>query len=85
MRTRIREVIPFSAERRTSGVTLTDGSTILKGAIDAITAGLAGAAPPELTAISDEIAGAGRDTPGHPLRTAVRWASSSSRTPSSRA
>ena len=64
---RISEVIPFSAERRTSGVTLTDGSTIMKGATDAITAGLAGAAPPELTSISDEIAGAGAT----PL--AIRW------------
>jgi K+-transporting ATPase ATPase B chain len=38
----IAEVVPFSAESRTSGVILTDGTIILKGAVDAIRAGLEG-------------------------------------------
>jgi len=53
------EAIPFTAEARTSGVRLDDGSTILKGAVDAIRAGLEGAVPAELTTVSDEVAGLG--------------------------
>ena len=53
------ESIAFTAESRTSGVRLADGSTILKGAVDSIRDGLEGAAPIELGAFSDEIAGLG--------------------------
>jgi K+-transporting ATPase ATPase B chain len=55
----VAEVVPFSAESRTSGVILADGTVVLKGAVDAIVAALDGAAPPELRTISDEIAGLG--------------------------
>ena len=61
-RSRIAEVIPFSAERRTSGVVLVDGTRILKGAVDAITTA-EGAAPgqplAELRLLTDEIASLG--------------------------
>ena len=53
------EVIPFTAEARSSGVRLADGSTILKGAVDSIAEGLTDVAPAELGSISDEIAGLG--------------------------
>ena len=59
LRRSIAESLPFSAESRTSGVRLTDGSTILKGAVDSIRAGLEMTAPSELTTISDEVAGLG--------------------------
>jgi len=59
LRAGVRETIPFTAEARASGVTLTDGSTILKGAVDAIIGGLEGPAPAELTTVADEIAGLG--------------------------
>jgi len=36
----ITTVVPFSAESRTSGVILTDGTVVLKGAVDAIVAAL---------------------------------------------
>jgi K+-transporting ATPase ATPase B chain len=52
-------VIPFSAESRTSGVILADGTVVLKGAVDAIVAALDGAAPPELQVLSDEISSLG--------------------------
>jgi K+-transporting ATPase ATPase B chain len=52
-------VVPFSAESRTSGVILEDGTVVLKGAVDAIVAALDGAAPPELQKLSDEIASLG--------------------------
>jgi K+-transporting ATPase ATPase B chain len=55
----IAQVVPFSAESRTSGVILTDGTVVLKGAVDAIVAALEGQAPPELSTLSDEIAGLG--------------------------
>jgi potassium-transporting ATPase ATP-binding subunit len=59
----IRDVIPFTAERRTSGVTMDDGTVILKGAVDAITAPVDGHHPEyphaELKVLSDEIAGLG--------------------------
>jgi len=59
LRDEIVEFIPFSAEARASGVRLRDGSTILKGAVDAIKAGLDGYTPPELTTESDGIAALG--------------------------
>ncbi len=46
------EFIAFTAEARASGVRLTDGSTILKGAVDAIRDGLDGTAPAELATVS---------------------------------
>jgi potassium-transporting ATPase ATP-binding subunit len=52
-------VVPFSAESRTSGVILTDGTVVLKGAVDAIVAALDGTPPPELQTLSDEIASLG--------------------------
>ncbi|MFN8622526.1 MAG: potassium-transporting ATPase subunit KdpB [Chloroflexota bacterium] len=59
----IAEVIPFSAERRTSGVVLREGTRVLKGAVDAIVAADGGAQPvtplAELRALTDEIAGLG--------------------------
>jgi potassium-transporting ATPase ATP-binding subunit len=57
--TEIATVVPFSAESRTSGVILADGTVVLKGAVDAIIAALDGTAPPELTALADEIASLG--------------------------
>jgi len=53
------EAIPFTAEARASGVRLSDGSTIFKGAVDAIREALETVAPPELGLVSDEIAGLG--------------------------
>ncbi|MGP1674905.1 MAG: HAD-IC family P-type ATPase, partial [Candidatus Limnocylindrales bacterium] len=53
------EVQAFSAETRTSGVTLADGHRILKGAVDAIGADIDGGMPPAVVAESDAIAGAG--------------------------
>jgi K+-transporting ATPase ATPase B chain len=55
----IKEDIPFRAETRCSGVLTVAGATILKGAVDAMTADLDGAAPPELLAQTDLIADAG--------------------------
>jgi len=55
----VAQVIPFSAQSRTSGVILADGTVVLKGAVDAIEAALDEAAPPELKTLSDEIAGLG--------------------------
>ncbi len=55
----VAQVIPFSAQSRTSGVILVDGTVDLKGAVDAIEADLAEAAPGELKTLSDEIAGLG--------------------------
>ncbi|MGD0019735.1 MAG: potassium-transporting ATPase subunit KdpB [Candidatus Limnocylindrales bacterium] len=52
-------VVPFSAESRTSGVILADGTVVLKGAVDAIVAALDGEAPPEMRTLSDEIASLG--------------------------
>jgi potassium-transporting ATPase ATP-binding subunit len=52
-------VVPFSAESRTSGVILEDGTVVLKGAVDAIVAALDGEAPPELQTLSDDIASLG--------------------------
>src|ERR1035437_5799408 len=52
-------VVPFSAESRTSGVILADGTVVLKGAVDAIAAALDGAAPPELHTLADEISSLG--------------------------
>jgi K+-transporting ATPase ATPase B chain len=55
------ETIPFSAERRTSGVVLDDGTRILKGAVDAIASPAAGTSYPhaELRALTEEIASLG--------------------------
>jgi potassium-transporting ATPase ATP-binding subunit len=55
----VAQVVPFSAQSRTSGVILADGTVVLKGAVDAIEAALDDAAPAELRALSDEIAGLG--------------------------
>ncbi|HEY7591482.1 MAG TPA: potassium-transporting ATPase subunit KdpB [Candidatus Limnocylindrales bacterium] len=55
----IGEDIPFRAETRTSGIVAVDGRTVLKGAIDAIGAGLDGKMPAELLAEADRIADAG--------------------------
>jgi K+-transporting ATPase ATPase B chain len=52
-------VVPFSAESRTSGVVLADGTVVLKGAVDAIAAALDGAAPPEMQTLADEISSLG--------------------------
>jgi K+-transporting ATPase ATPase B chain len=52
----VAEVVAFSAETRTSGVVLADGTVILKGAVDAIRAALDGEPPAELATIGDEIA-----------------------------
>ncbi len=53
------EDIPFRAETRTSGVRTGDGGLILKGAVDAIGAGLDAPMPAELLADADRIADAG--------------------------
>jgi K+-transporting ATPase ATPase B chain len=55
----IATVVPFSAESRTSGVILADGTVVLKGAVDAIVAALDGEAPPELATLADEISSLG--------------------------
>ncbi len=58
----VAEVVPFSAESRTSGVILVDGTVVLKGAVDAIRAALDGEAPAvldELESISNAIASLG--------------------------
>jgi potassium-transporting ATPase ATP-binding subunit len=55
----ISEEIPFRAETRTSGVKTTGGALVLKGAVDAIAAGLDAAMPPELLAATDQIADQG--------------------------
>ena len=54
----ITEEIPFRAETRSSGVKITTGVTILKGAVDAIAAKV-GSLPPEVVAESDRIADQG--------------------------
>ena len=53
------DVEAFTAETRTSGITLADGGQVLKGAVDAIGAGLEGGLPAEVVAESELIAGAG--------------------------
>ena len=58
-RAEIATVVPFSAESRTSGVILTDGTVVLKGAVDAIAAALDEEAPPELKTLADEISSLG--------------------------
>ncbi len=55
----VAQVVPFSAQSRTSGVILADGTVVLKGAVDAIEAALDAAPPAELKVLSDEIAGLG--------------------------
>ena len=55
----IATVVPFSAESRTSGVILADGTVVLKGAVDAIVAELDQEAPPELKTLADEISSLG--------------------------
>jgi len=55
----IATVVPFSAESRTSGVILADGTVVLKGAVDAIVVALDGEAPAELMTLSDEISSLG--------------------------
>jgi K+-transporting ATPase ATPase B chain len=55
----IATVVPFSAESRTSGVILADGTVVLKGAVDAIVAALDAAPPAELQTLSDEISALG--------------------------
>jgi K+-transporting ATPase ATPase B chain len=56
---RIAEQRDFSAQTRTSGVVLVDGSTVLKGAVDAIGAGLTGGLPAALLEATQVIAGRG--------------------------
>ncbi len=53
------EFMPFRAETRTSGVRLSSGQIVLKGAVDAIGAGLDGALPAELNEATDRISDAG--------------------------
>jgi K+-transporting ATPase ATPase B chain len=53
------EFVPFRAETRTSGVRLSSGETVLKGAVDAIAADLDGDMPAELNEATDRIADAG--------------------------
>jgi K+-transporting ATPase ATPase B chain len=55
----VASVVPFSAESRTSGVILEDGTVVLKGAVDAIVAALDNDPPPELKVLSDEISSLG--------------------------
>ena len=55
----IREVIAFSAQTRTSGVVLLDGTVVMKGAADAIAASIDGGAPADLKRLADEIGGRG--------------------------
>jgi K+-transporting ATPase ATPase B chain len=55
----IAEEQPFSAETRTSGVVLGNGVLVLKGAVDAIAAGLESPLPAEIQAEADAIAGRG--------------------------
>jgi potassium-transporting ATPase ATP-binding subunit len=55
----IAEEIPFRAETRTSGVRTVTGGLVLKGAVDAIAAGLDGPMPAEIAADADRIADAG--------------------------
>ena len=55
----IAEQRDFSAETRTSGVVLADGTVILKGAVDAIAAGLDGAMPGAVLEETQAIAGRG--------------------------
>jgi K+-transporting ATPase ATPase B chain len=55
----VASVVPFSAESRTSGVILEDGTVVLKGAVDAIVAALDTEAPPELQTLADEISSLG--------------------------
>jgi K+-transporting ATPase ATPase B chain len=55
----IAEEEAFSAETRTSGVTLASGVTILKGAVDAIAAGIYGDLPAEIATETDAISGRG--------------------------
>jgi potassium-transporting ATPase ATP-binding subunit len=51
----ISEFIPFRAETRTSGVRLNNGSTVLKGAVDAIAAEVEGGMPQAVLELSDRI------------------------------
>ncbi len=53
------EFMPFRAETRTSGVRLSSGETVLKGAVDAISARLDGSLPDEVSETTDRIADAG--------------------------
>ena len=53
------EEMPFKAETRTSGAKTADGTTYLKGAVDAIAAGVEGGLPAELSATADKIGDAG--------------------------
>ena len=55
----IAEDIPFRAETRTSGVRTTDGTTVLKGASDAIAASIGEPFPSAVTSRVDELADLG--------------------------
>ena len=78
----IAESLPFSAESRTSGVRLTDGSTILKGAVDSIRAGLESPRhPSSRRSVTKSPVWGPRPWPS--VTAVVRSASSSSRTRSS--
>ena len=56
---RIAEQRDFSAETRSSGVILTDGGELLKGAVDAIAASLPGGLPAPIAAEADGVAARG--------------------------
>jgi K+-transporting ATPase ATPase B chain len=56
---RIAEQRDFTAETRSSGVVIDGGCVVLKGAVDAIAAGLPGGLPPALVTESDAIASRG--------------------------
>jgi potassium-transporting ATPase ATP-binding subunit len=56
---RIAEQRDFSAETRSSGVTLEDGGELLKGAVDAIAAALPGGLPAPIAAEADGVAARG--------------------------
>ena len=53
------EEIAFRAETRTSGAQTKDGKTYIKGAVDAVAAGVDGGLPAELAAASERIGDAG--------------------------
>ncbi len=53
------EDIAFRAETRTSGAKTKDGKTYIKGAVDAVAAGVEGGMPAELAAASERIGDAG--------------------------
>jgi K+-transporting ATPase ATPase B chain len=55
----IAQDIPFTAQTRTSGVRTSEGSLVIKGAVDAITAAASGPMPAQVLAAADAIADLG--------------------------